>query len=65
MSKRFLRLPQVMEATGMRRSAIYAGMEHGDFPKSFQIGTRAVAWAEDDIDAWKRAKLEAAGKEFA
>ena len=65
MSKRFLRLPEVMEETGQRRSSIYAGMEAGTFPKSFKIGERSVAWLEDDIEAWKRAKLQAAVQELA
>jgi prophage regulatory protein len=62
MSKRFLRLGQVMDATGKKRSDIYAGMEEGTFPKSFKIGARAVAWLEDDIEAWKLAVLQAAGR---
>jgi prophage regulatory protein len=62
MSKRFIRLDEVMAQTGLCRSAIYAGMESGTFPASFNIGTRSVAWLEADIDGWKRNVLEAAGK---
>jgi prophage regulatory protein len=64
MSKRFLRLKQVMDETGQTRSSIYAGMATGDFPKAFNIGARAVAWLESEVEAWKRSKLQAAGKQL-
>ena len=65
MSRRFFRLEKVKDETGERRSSIYAGMAEGTFPKCFKIGPRAVAWFEQDIDEWKRAKLEAAGRSLA
>lgn len=65
MSKRFMRLSEVLTETGKSRSAVYEEMASGTFPKSFAIGERAVAWLESDIEAWKRTKLQAAGKEFA
>jgi prophage regulatory protein len=65
MSKRFMRLSTVMAETGKCRSTIYQEMEEGTFPKSFPIGARAVAWYEDDIEAWKRAKLQSAGRQTA
>jgi prophage regulatory protein len=65
MSKRFLRLDKVMDETGQCRSSIYQGMADGSFPNCFKIGDRAVAWLETDIENWKRAKLEAAGREAA
>jgi prophage regulatory protein len=64
-SKRFIRLPEVMTQTGMTRSSIYAEMGLGQFPKSFQIGSRAVAWDQEEIEAWKLMKLRAAGREVA
>jgi prophage regulatory protein len=54
-----------MESTGLRRSFIYASMERGDFPKSFPLGARAVAWDEAEVEAWKLAKLQAAGRHAA
>ncbi len=32
------------------RSAYYAGMETGMYPKPIKIGKRSVAWREEDID---------------
>lgn len=52
MSKTLLRLPKVMEKTGLKRATIYLHIKQNTFPKQFKIGQRAVAWLESDIDAW-------------
>jgi prophage regulatory protein len=60
MSKRqIMRLPKVMEATGLGRSSIYNKMEEGDFPKSRRISLRAVGWDSLEIEAWVKSKLDA------
>lgn len=41
--RRFLRLPQVEELTGFKRSHIYNLMKAGSFPASVKLGLRAVA----------------------
>lgn len=53
---RLLRLPEVLTRTGLSRSTLYADLS---FPKSVKVGQRAVAWAEDEIDAWIGERLEA------
>ena len=57
-SQRFLRLAQVMDKTGLKRSQIYAYMKTGDFPKSVKIGPSSVAWLESERDDWVKAKLD-------
>jgi prophage regulatory protein len=57
---RLLRLREVMERTGKSRSAIYA--EPG-FPRKVKIGKRAVAWREDEIEAWLAAATARRDKE--
>lgn len=47
-----LRLPAVESRTGLRKSAIYAGMKAGTFPACLKLGPRASAWASSAIDAW-------------
>jgi len=49
MAESFLRLPAVMERTGLCRSAVYA-ME--GFPKPVKLGGRAVAWVASEVEAW-------------
>ncbi|EKA7398680.1 AlpA family transcriptional regulator [Vibrio parahaemolyticus] len=49
---RFLKLKEVMEKTALSRSAIYRKMSEDAFPKSVNLGDRAVAWVESDVDDW-------------
>ena len=53
-TRRLLRLPAVLERTGLGRSALYALMLAGKFPRPLRIGARAVAWLEDEVDEWIR-----------
>lgn len=52
MATALLRLPQVRRLTGLSRSEIYRRMALGEFPAKVQLGTRIVAWSEDDITRW-------------
>ncbi|HAT6805123.1 TPA: AlpA family phage regulatory protein [Citrobacter freundii] len=56
-SHHLLRLHQVMEKTGLKRSQVYSYMKTGDFPKSIKIGPASVAWLESDIDEWIDTKI--------
>ena len=47
-----LRLPDVEARTGLKKSAIYAGMKNRTFPACLKLGPRASAWPSSDIDAW-------------
>ena len=53
-TRRLLRLPEVLKRTGLGRSALYALMKAGTFPRPLRIGARAVAWLEDEVDEWIR-----------
>lgn len=56
-SLRLLRLPQVLDKTGLKRAQIYTYMKSGSFPKSIKIGPSSVAWLESEIDEWINQKL--------
>ena len=47
-----LRLPTVIELTGLSRSEIYRRMEARTFPHPIKLGSRAVAWVAVEIDSW-------------
>lgn len=47
---RFLKLKDVMEKTALSRSVIYRKMNDDEFPKSINLGERAVAWVEKEVD---------------
>ncbi|WP_255671149.1 MULTISPECIES: AlpA family transcriptional regulator [unclassified Croceicoccus] len=49
---RLLRLPEVMDRVGLRRSAIYQRMKEGRFPRSRSLGPKCTVWVETEIDAW-------------
>ena len=47
-----------MSRTELGRTSIYNFMNAGTFPKSVQLGERAVAWVDEDIDAWVIDKIK-------
>ena len=49
---RLLRLPEVMDRVGLRRSAIYQRMGEDRFPKCRTLGARCSVWVEAEINAW-------------
>lgn len=52
-----LRLPAVIERTGLSRSSIYERVQTGDFPRQVNLGGRSVGWLEMDINAWIEARV--------
>ncbi len=57
--KRILRLPQVINKTGVPRSSIYANIKNRKFPPPIRLGIRCVGWIEDEIDQWIFMRMEA------
>ena len=55
-ANRLLRLPQVLERTGLSRSMVYLLESQGRFPGRVKVGARAVAWPEDEVERWIDAK---------
>ncbi|WP_108472908.1 helix-turn-helix transcriptional regulator [Rhodanobacter thiooxydans] len=47
-----LRLPAVIQRTGLSRSSIYRHEAEGTFPRRVKIGASASAWLASDIDRW-------------
>ena len=60
---RVLRLPRVMELTGLSRSTIYARMANATFPRSILLGARAIGWLAFDIDEWIDERVAESRKE--
>ncbi len=53
----FLRLPEVMERTGLSRSTIYVRVAAGRFPQPVALGGRVVGWIEAEVDEWVRERI--------
>jgi len=58
-TRRFIRLPEVKQRTGLSRSLIYELLAEGRFPKQVPLGSRAVGWVSDEIDAWMLERIDA------
>lgn len=50
--QRILRLPAVLQATGLARSTVYRMMAEHTFPASVKLAKRAVGWRHDDVRQW-------------
>ncbi len=51
---KILRLPEVLERTGLARTTIYRKAGDGSFPPPKKLGGRAAGWYESDIVAWMK-----------
>lgn len=49
---KLLRLTDVMQKTGFKKSWIYLLINQGSFPPAVKIGSRSVAWVESEINEW-------------
>jgi prophage regulatory protein len=58
-SLQILRLPQVCNVTGLRRSMIYQLEAEQRFPKRIKIGIRAVGWIESEVQIWVAKRIAA------
>ena len=60
-----LRLPQVCQVTGFCRSMIYLLESQQRFPHRVRLGTRAVGWLEDEVQAWLLRRVQGSRNESA
>lgn len=61
--ERLIRLHQVEEKIGMRKSTIYSLMGKSAFPLCISLSGRAVAWQETLVDAWIASRIAASTKD--
>ncbi|WP_067097875.1 helix-turn-helix transcriptional regulator [Marinomonas atlantica] len=66
---RLIRMPEVTDRTGLKKSAIYARIAKGEFPKQIPLGTARngisvqTAWIESEVEAWIQSTIAAARNE--
>lgn len=53
---RLIRLPEVMNRTGLARPTIYRAIASNGFPRPTKFGS-ATLWAASEVDSWIRARL--------
>lgn len=56
MSERLLRLTEVENKTGRRRSTIYRDIGLGEFPKPVKVGASSL-WPETEVNSWINSKV--------
>jgi prophage regulatory protein len=49
---RILRLPAVLDRTGLSRSTLYRKVDAGTFPRQLRIATRCAGWRESAVNEW-------------
>lgn len=47
----FVRLPQILSLIPISRSAWWAGIREGKFPKGVKLGSKTTVWRAEDIRA--------------
>lgn len=52
--QRILRLPAVLQATGLGRSTVYRMMAEHTFPAPIKLNKRAVGWRHGDVCEWTK-----------
>ncbi len=57
--QRFMRIHDVIKTTGLSRALVYREMNAGRFPRSIAISAKAVAWLEEEVEAWQAERLAA------
>jgi len=56
-----LRMPQVMEETGLARSTIYKRIKAGEFPEGTDLGGGIRGWPLSELQRWKAGLQKARG----
>jgi prophage regulatory protein len=59
--KSFVRIKQVIMATGMSRSWIYEAMRRREFPQSISLGARSIGWDAAAVAEWQAQRIFASG----
>lgn len=57
--ERIIRLPELVQRIGKKRSTIYADIKAGLMPRPISLGARSVGWLETEIDEWISLRIAA------
>lgn len=57
-STRMLRLPDVIQKTGMSRSQIYRLIDQNAFPSQIQLSDRLSGWIEAEVECWLQERID-------
>jgi prophage regulatory protein len=54
-----IKLPSVINISGLSRTSIYNRIEEGTFPKQISLGERSVGWVKSEIISWIDSRIKA------
>lgn len=57
MAEQLLRLPSVIELTGLSKGEIYRRLARDEFPLPLRLGRRAIAFDANEIQRWLGAQI--------
>lgn len=52
-----LRLDEVIQLTGLRKTTIYELQKLGEFPSRVKMTARAVGWIEEEVRSWIKSRM--------
>lgn len=52
LKRRLMRLPEVEDSIGYKKSKIYQMIDKGEFPAPVKLGSRSRAWKEEEVQEW-------------
>ena len=56
---RLIRLPEIENLIGCKKSTVYTMLKNGNFPKPIRLSARMVAWPETAVLQWVQDKIQA------
>lgn len=56
-----LRIPRVVDKTGLSRAHIYKLIKEHQFPAPYKLSERVSVWDEQEVSAWLAAKFSRRG----
>lgn len=55
---RFLRLPEVENITGLKKTTVYGLIKEGKFPRQIRVTRRVSVWSEAAILSWVQSQMQ-------
>lgn len=53
-----IRMPEVVQRTGLSKSEIYRRIRRNEFPKQKKLGYRTSVWSAAQVEQWKKSVFD-------
>ena len=57
MAKRFMRLPETLDKTGVQKSKLWDMVKKEEFPQPIKLSPGTTVWIEEEVDQWVEDKI--------